>query len=100
MAATGNRRKTNWPAAALVAIRPAPSSLYIDWLGETMLPGQTVAVDGAMLGLANARLLQRALGAQVLLRTDIDLLQQVWRPVVIKMCCLRDINKYIKNRYS
>ena len=68
-------------AGSGIVLKKIPSGasvLYIDWLGETMLPGQTVAVDGAVLGLANARLLQQALGAQVLLRTDIDLLQQVW----------------------
>ena len=62
----------------LKKIPSGASVLYIDWLGETMQPGQTVAVDGAVLGLANARLLQQALGEQVTLRTDTDVLQAVW----------------------
>jgi Xaa-Pro aminopeptidase len=68
-------------AGSGIVLKKIPSGasvLYIDWLGETMQPGQTVAVDGAVLGLANARLLQQALAAQVTLRTDIDLLQAVW----------------------
>jgi len=68
-------------AGSGIGLKKIPSGasvLYIDWLGETMQPGQTVGVDGAVLGLAHARLLQQALGAQVTLRTDTDLLQQVW----------------------
>ncbi len=51
------------------------STQHIDWLGETMKPGQTVGVDGAVLGLAGgARLLQQALIAKgALLRTDLRL---------------------------
>ncbi|MFZ4877102.1 aminopeptidase P family protein [Janthinobacterium sp. Mn2066] len=69
-------------AGSGIVLKKIPSGasvLYIDWLGETMQPGQVVGVDGAVLGLANARLLQQALGALVTLRTDTDLLQQVWR---------------------
>ena len=62
----------------LKKIPSGASVLYIDWLGQTMQPGQVVAVDGAVLGLANARLLRQALGEQVTLRTDIDLLDTVW----------------------
>jgi len=68
-------------AGSGIALKKIPSGasvLYIDWLGQTMLPGQVVAVDGAVLGLANARLLRQALGSQVTLRTDIDVLDLVW----------------------
>ncbi|MGF6119155.1 Xaa-Pro aminopeptidase [Janthinobacterium lividum] len=68
-------------AGSGIVLKKIPSGasvLYIDWLGEAMQPGQTVAVDGAVLGLANARLLQQALGAQVTLCTDTDVLQVVW----------------------
>jgi len=73
-------------AGSGIALKKIPSGasvLYIDWLGQTMQPGQVVAVDGAVLGLANARLLRQALGSQVTLRTDIDVLDSVWseRPV-------------------
>ena len=68
-------------AGSGIALKKIPSGasvLFIDWLGSTMQAGQTVAVDGAVLGLANARLLQQALVADVTLRTDIDLLNAVW----------------------
>ena len=68
----------------LKKIPSGASVLFINWLGSTMQAGQTVAVDGAVLGLANARLLQQALVAGVTLRTDLDLLNTVWtdRPVL------------------
>jgi Xaa-Pro aminopeptidase len=52
---------------------------YVDWLAANLKAGQTAAVDGAVLGLSIARLLEQALAAAgVKLRTDIDLLQQIW----------------------
>ncbi|WP_312435112.1 aminopeptidase P family protein [Janthinobacterium sp.] len=68
-------------AGSGIALKKIPSGasvLFIDWLGQTMQAGQTVAVDGAVLGLANARLLQQALAQGVTLRTDTDLLHDVW----------------------
>jgi Xaa-Pro aminopeptidase len=63
----------------LMKIPSGASLLHIDWLAETMQPGQTVAVDARVLGLAVARLLQDALGARgIELRTDIDLLDAIW----------------------
>jgi len=63
----------------LMKISSGASVQYVDWLAETMRPGQTLAVDGAVLGLAIARLLQAALGATgVQLRTDLDVLEDVW----------------------
>ena len=63
----------------LMKIPSGASLLYIDWLAAHLKPGQTVGVDGAVLGLANARLLGDALADRaVLLRTDTDLLEQVW----------------------
>ncbi|UGQ46300.1 aminopeptidase P family protein [Massilia endophytica] len=64
----------------LMKIPSGASVLYIDWLAETMQSGQTVAVDGAVLGLAIARQLEQALSAKgAKLRTDADLLNQVWK---------------------
>ncbi len=64
----------------LMKIPSGASVLYIDWLAERLQAGQTLAVDGAVLGLATARLLAQALQAKgALLRTDIDLLEQVWQ---------------------
>ncbi|HEU4843190.1 MAG TPA: aminopeptidase P family protein [Burkholderiaceae bacterium] len=64
----------------LMKIPSGASVLYIDWLAGRLQAGQVLAVDGAVLGLATARLLAQALqakGAQ--LRTDLDLLDQVWQ---------------------
>ena len=64
---------------ALMKIPSGASLLHIDWLAATMAPGQTVAVDARVLGLSSARLLADALAARgILLRTDIDLLDEVW----------------------
>jgi Xaa-Pro aminopeptidase len=67
-------------AVALMKIPSGASLLYIDWLAANLQPGQTVAVDARVLGLSTARLLADALGARgILLRTDLDLLDEVWR---------------------
>jgi Xaa-Pro aminopeptidase len=63
----------------LMKIPSGASLLHIDWLAETMEPGQTVAVDARVLGLAVARLLEDALKARgIRLRTDLDLLDEIW----------------------
>jgi Xaa-Pro aminopeptidase len=63
----------------LMKIPSGASLLHIDWLAETMRPGQTVAVDARVLGLAVARLLTDALSARgIKLRTDLDLLDEIW----------------------
>ncbi len=52
---------------------------HLDWLSSHLHTGQTLAVDGDSLGLAQARALEAALKrAGATLRTDIDLLEQVW----------------------
>ncbi|MDB5749119.1 MAG: peptidase [Massilia sp.] len=64
---------------ALMKIPSGASLLHIDWLAEKMQPGQTVAVDARVLGLAVARLLKDALAARgIQLRTDLDLLDEIW----------------------
>ncbi|NML60407.1 aminopeptidase P family protein [Massilia sp. RP-1-19] len=63
----------------LMKIPSGASLLHIEWLAANMAPGQTVAVDARVLGLSTARLLSDALSARgILLRTDIDLLDEVW----------------------
>ncbi len=63
----------------LMKIPSGASLQHIDWLAATMAPGQTVAVDARVLGLSTARLLADSLAARgILLRTDIDLLDEVW----------------------
>jgi Xaa-Pro aminopeptidase len=55
------------------------SAPHVDWLAENVAAGETVAVDGAVLGLAAARTLKDALTARgIVLRTDLDLLDAVW----------------------
>ncbi|MYM73427.1 M24 family metallopeptidase [Duganella sp. FT134W] len=64
----------------LMKLTSGASVQYVDWLASHLKSGQTLAVDGAVLGLAIARLLQTALDAKdVTLRADLDLLQQVWQ---------------------
>ncbi|MGI4718782.1 MAG: aminopeptidase P family protein [Janthinobacterium lividum] len=65
---------------ALMKIPGAASQLHVDWLAANLSAGQTVAVDARVLGLAGARLLSDALSAKgVRLRTDVDLLDEVWQ---------------------
>ncbi len=64
---------------ALMKIPGAASQLHVDWLAANLAAGQTAAVDARVLGLAGARLLADALQAKgVVLRTDLDLLDDVW----------------------
>ena len=63
----------------LMKIPSGASLMHIDWLAANMACGQSVAVDARVLGLSTARLLADALGARdIKLRTDIDLLDEVW----------------------
>jgi Xaa-Pro aminopeptidase len=55
------------------------SAPHVGWLAENAAAGDTVAVDGAVLGVAAARALRDALTARgIVLRTDLDLLDAVW----------------------
>ncbi len=63
----------------LVKINTGTSTVHLEWLAQHMPRGSVVAVDGQVLGLAMAKALKAALdGAGVQLRTDIDLLNNVW----------------------
>ena len=63
----------------LMKIPTGASTLHIDWLADHVAAGQTVGADGAVLGLATARLLLQALDARdIRLRTDVDLIDAVW----------------------
>ncbi|MEB0047209.1 MULTISPECIES: aminopeptidase P family protein [unclassified Pseudomonas] len=62
----------------LVKLQPGQAS-PLDWLAERTPEGGVVAVDGAVMAVASARTLSSKLeerGAR--LRTDIDLLNEVW----------------------
>ena len=63
----------------LMKIPSGASLQHIGWLADSLGAGQTVAVDARVLGLAVARQLEEALaGRGIRLRTDLDLLEQVW----------------------
>jgi Xaa-Pro aminopeptidase len=63
----------------LMKLTSGASVQYVDWLADRLKPGQTLAVDGAVLGLAIARLLLGALEPKdVTLRTDLDPLGDIW----------------------
>jgi Xaa-Pro aminopeptidase len=63
----------------LVKIPSGTATHHVDWLAREAKAGETVAVDGAVLGLAAAQQLRSVLeGAGVALRTDIDLLAEIW----------------------
>lgn len=62
----------------LVKLQPGQPS-PLDWLAEQTPEGGVVAVDGAVMAVASARTLSSKLEARgARLRTDIDLLQEVW----------------------
>lgn len=64
----------------LMKLAVVGSTAHVDWLAANMQPGTTVAVDGDVLGLAAARALKAELAKRgVELRTDLDVLDEVWR---------------------
>ena len=63
----------------LVKIPTGAATHHIGWLASHTPAGQVVCVDGQVLGLAAAQLLRSALEATGrLLRTDADLMDEVW----------------------
>lgn len=63
----------------LERITSASSPAHVEWLARESAPGQCVAVDAQVIGLAAAQALRKALDtAGVKLRTDIDLFTKVW----------------------
>ena len=64
---------------ALVKIATGTSTQHVEWLANEVAAGQTVAVDAQVLGLSAAQALRVALDAAgVTLRTDLDVLDDVW----------------------
>jgi len=63
----------------LVKILSGGAQTHVDWIAEQLKAGQSLAVDGQVLGLAAAGHLRAALErAGLLLRTDIDVVQTAW----------------------
>lgn len=64
---------------ALEKMNSGASTQYIDWIAQQLQPGQVLAVDGQVLGLALANALRTAMQrAGITLRTDLDPLQDAW----------------------
>ncbi|MDP3822958.1 MAG: aminopeptidase P family protein [Burkholderiales bacterium] len=63
----------------LVKIPTGTAAHHLDWIASHVSAGATVGVDGNVLGLAAAQMLQSVLDrAGIHLRTDFDALAEVW----------------------
>ncbi|MEP7056351.1 MAG: aminopeptidase P family protein [Caldimonas sp.] len=63
----------------LVKIPTGASTRHVEWLAHHLKRGDAAGVDGSVLGLAAASTLRAALdGAGIALRTDFDVLAEVW----------------------
>lgn len=63
----------------LVKIPTGAATHHVDWLVANVKPGETVGVDGDVLGLASAYYLRASLDkAGIRLDTSVDLLAEVW----------------------
>src|SRR6202012_112422 len=64
----------------LIKIGPSQAQAHFDWLATQTPTGGVVGVDGRVLSVVAAATLQTALSArQITLRTDLDLLEEIWR---------------------
>ncbi|NBD08893.1 MULTISPECIES: aminopeptidase P family protein [Corallococcus] len=64
---------------ATVRTSNAPGQPHLEWLAANVPPGRAVAVDGAVLGLGQARSAASLLTAKgVVLRTDLDVVAEAW----------------------
>jgi Xaa-Pro aminopeptidase len=71
-------KELNGSGIELVKLQPGQPG-PLDWLAEQTPEGGVVAVDGAVMAVASARTLSSKLEARgARLRTDIDLLSEVW----------------------
>lgn len=63
----------------LVKIPTAAATHHIEWISAELQPGQMLAVDGQVLGLAAAQQLRAAMDkAGITLRTELDVLDDIW----------------------
>ena len=63
----------------LMKISSGASTAHVEWLAENVARGESVAVDGAVLGLDAANGLSATLKkSAIALRTDIDLINDAW----------------------
>jgi Xaa-Pro aminopeptidase len=64
---------------ALFKIKSGASAEHVEWLATNVAANETVAADGAVMGLGAMRALEAALQAKkVKLRTDCDVFDAVW----------------------
>ncbi len=76
---TQAERELDGSGIALFKIPTGAATHHIGWLAERLQPGQTLAVDGQVLGLALAQQLRAALGARrIQINTQLDLIDQAW----------------------
>jgi Xaa-Pro aminopeptidase len=76
---TQAERELDGSGISLFKIPTGAATHHIGWLAEKLQPGQTLVVDGQVLGLAVAQMLRNALTPrQVRINTDLDLLEQTW----------------------
>jgi Xaa-Pro aminopeptidase len=63
----------------LVKIGSGTAATHLEWIASRLQAGQTLAVDGQVLGLGAAAALKTVLDkAGITLRSDVDLLEDVW----------------------
>ena len=63
----------------LVKIATGAATVYVDWLAQNLERGQTLSVDGQVLSLASAQLLNQALQRKgIALKTDWDAAAEIW----------------------
>lgn len=72
-------RELEGSGIALFKIPTGAATHHIGWIAEHLSAGQTLAVDGQVLGLALAQQLRAALGAKgVRMDTSLDLIERIW----------------------
>jgi len=63
----------------LVKIVSAAAPAHVEWIASLLKKGESLAVDGQVLGLAAAGVLRAAMErAGIVLRTDVDVVQAAW----------------------
>ncbi|UXH76939.1 aminopeptidase P family protein [Roseateles amylovorans] len=76
---TQAERELEGSGIALFKIPTGAATHHIGWIAEHLQPGQTLAVDGQVLGLALAQQLRAVLGARrIQMNTQLDLIDKAW----------------------
>ncbi len=72
-------RELNGTGISLFKIKSGAGAEHVDWLAANVAANETVAVDGAVMGLGAMRVLEAALRAKAIaLRSDCDVFAAVW----------------------